>query len=207
MRAQDALHLRLHALTRKRRSKPTHPLHRGLDRAKRINFQHVAKDFRHRAGASALRAKSIEQFASSFFLLRVLVVRRVSFMPTPALVPVIAAIVRIPAEHVPQFRPGQRFSATQHTRGKEPGPCTARRLKLLGRHHTQMRQEPPQPGNAQPRGADMPPLPAKTPSLRGKAIVRGKYDRATAEKLRCLLVCHIQYRPSDRTVADIEREM
>jgi hypothetical protein len=70
-----------------------------------------------------------------------------------------------------------------------------------------MRQQPSQPRDAQSRGADMAPLPAKAAALSRKAIIRRKYDRTAAKKLGNLLTRRFQYGPTDGTVPNIKCEM
>ena len=81
-----------------------------------------------------------EQLIRFRLLLRVLGTRRV--VPAPTLVPIVAAVVRIPAEHLPQLAPRQLFSAPQDARGEQPRPRAFVRAKLGLGKHGEMREEP-----------------------------------------------------------------
>jgi len=58
---------------------------------------------------------ALHEFLGVFLFLRVYVVI-LSFGASPAAVPIVSAIVSIPAEHILELRPSEEFSTTKDSR-------------------------------------------------------------------------------------------
>ncbi len=199
---ENALHLRFHSLAGKGRAQIAHPAHGGFHLAKGINLQLVAEDLGHCALPAMLPLELREQFARPLFLLAIL--RAGLVLPAPAPVAIVAAVVSIPAQHVPQLGPAQRLPAPQHPRRQQPRPRAAGRLQLSIAKHAQVRQQTPHPRDPLPGGPNMPPLPPEPAPHRCQAIIRREDDGAAAQQGRVLSRPRLQDRPANRAVAYVE---
>ena len=139
-------------------------------------------------------------------LFRIFLVR-FGFQRAPAPVSIVAAIMCVPAEHVPHFRPSQERPAPEHACGQQPGPRAARLVQLFFGKDGQVGEETLQAGDTLPGGADMPPLSAESASLRGEAIVRAEGNGPAAQDVRYRVNPFLQYSPADRGMPDVESKV
>ena len=136
-------------------------------------------------------------------------VLRFGFGCTPTAVAVVTAVVGIPAQHVPKFRPIQRFAALQNLRRQFPRPSATGFVQFRLGQNAKMPKKNFHPRDALARAADVTALAAIGPARTGKAIVGAENDTAATEnvyvgRLRAGL---FQDRPADGTVADIESDL
>jgi hypothetical protein len=125
--------------------------------------------------ASVFLFKIREEIARSFNFLGILLLR-LDLVGAPCLVAIVAAIVGIPAEHVPKFLPSQKAAAAKDARGEEPrGRMPSSLLVFFGkfflRNHVKVDEETPDAGEVLAGGANMAALAAESAALRGEAVV------------------------------------
>ena len=111
-----------------------------------------------------LRLEGIEQIVGFLLLFTVLGCRS-GFLPAPAFVSVVSAIVGVPAQNVPKLGPRQLRSTTYYAGGQQPRPCTPRSIQLILRQHAKVKEETLYPRDPQPRCPDMTALPTEGPAL------------------------------------------
>ncbi len=169
----------------------------------------IAEDLGHGPGAAVAALELPQQFVGALGFLGIL--RVGLLLPAPGPVGVVAAVMGIPAQHVPQLGPGERRAAAQHAGRQQPRPRAAGRGQLRRGQHPEMRQQAPHPRDALPGGADMPPLPPEPAPRRGQAVIRREDDGAASQQLRRGLRGgrrgRLQDRPANRAVAHIEGEV
>ena len=202
VRLQHALHFTAHHVAIERSVLALEPILRRHRRraffAQRINPAHRANRFRHRFGSVFLH--------QCVGVLHFLGIHRIfTLHAAPAPVAIVAAIVRVPAQHIPQLRPRKRLAAPQHPRRQHPRPSTAGHIQFRLSQHAQVPQQNFQARNPLARAADVPTLPPKGAAVTRKTIIRAKDHRATAEHLR--ISGSIEHRPADGAMADVEGEV
>src|ERR1041385_5359278 len=169
----------------------------------RINLQFSAECLRHRFHA----VPAHERFGVLLFLS----VFRGSFGlgGTPAAVSIIAAIVSIPAEHVPKFRPIEQRAASENARGQLPRPGATRSVELLLAQHIEMRQQNFHACDSLACGSDMSSLPTVAASRAGETVIGTKRHHAATEQVdRAGLISDgLQHGPAEGTMAYVKGEL